>query len=137
MRLISLTDLKSFMEMTGTIAHDQLLSGVIERVSSVIEKFLNRYLPKAVRTVSRDAGKQYYYLPAYPIDESVSLTVTCAGVAQTKNIQFFVRAEDGLIEFQKAAIPVYTNPKEVVINWTGGYAPSGEVTQNVLMFLMI
>ena len=125
MRLISLTDLKSFLEKTDTV-NDQLLSGIIERVSSVIEKYLNRYLLKATRTVSRNAGRRYYYLPAYPIDEVAILTVTYAGVAQTKDTQFFVRAVDGLIEFQQNSIPVYTNPKEVVINWTGGYAASGE-----------
>jgi len=125
MRLVSLTDLKAFIEKTDT-THDQLLSGIIERVSFVIETFLNRYLLKAARTISRDAGRRYYYLPAYPIDEAASLTVTCAGAAQTKDTQFFVRANDGLIEFQKSSVPTYTDPKEVVIAWTGGYVASGE-----------
>jgi len=125
MRLISLTDVKEFMEKTDT-NHDGLLRGIIERVSAAIETHLNRNLLKAARTVRRDAGRRYYYLSAYPIDESATLTVTCDGTAQTKDTNFFVRADDGLIEFQKSAIPTYTDPKEVVIVWTGGYAASGE-----------
>jgi hypothetical protein len=125
MRLISLTDVKSFLEITNN-NHDLLLSKIIERVSKRIESFLNRLLVKQERTVYRNAGKRYYYLPAYPIDESATLTVVCDGVTQTKNTDYFVWSDEGLIEFQKDAIPSYQDPKEVVITWTGGYATSGE-----------
>jgi len=125
MRLVSLTDLKIFLEKTDT-NQDSLLKQIIEEVSASIETYLNRNLLKTARTIYRDAGKRYYYLPAYPIDESLTLTVTCDGVASTKDTDYFVRAADGLIEFQKAAIPAYEDPKEVVIIWTGGYATSGE-----------
>ena len=125
MRLASLTDVKIFLEKTDT-NQDSLLALVIERVSSRIEIFLNRNLLKTARTVYRNAGKRNYYLPAYPIDESAPLTVTYDGTVRTKDTDYFVNANDGLIEFQKAAIPTYTDPKEVVITWTGGYAASGE-----------
>lgn len=125
MRLISLTDLKIFLEITKT-DQDRLLGMIIEHVSAWVEKYLNRNLLKTSRTIYRDAGRRYYYLPAFPIDEAATLTVTCDGVAQTKDTDYFVRADDGLIEFQKDAIPTYTDPKEVVITWTGGYAASGE-----------
>lgn len=125
MRLVSLTDLKVFLEKTDT-NHDSLLRMIIEHVSSWIELYLNRNLLKASRTVYRDSGKRYYYLSAYPIDEAETLTVVHDGTTQTKDTDFFVRADDGLIEFQKASIPSYTDPKEVVITWTGGYSASGE-----------
>jgi len=125
MRLVSLTDLKLFLEKTD-INQDGILHMIIEHVSGWIETYLNRNLLKVSRTVYRDAGKRFYYLPAFPIDESVTLTVTYDGTLQTKDTDYFVRADDGLIEFQQSSIPSYTDPKEVVIVWTGGYAVSGE-----------
>lgn len=125
MRLISLTDLKLFLNITN-IVQDRLLGNIIDRVSKRVETYLNRNLLKQARTIYRDAGRRYYYLPAYPIDEAATLTVICDGVTQTKDSDFFVRADDGLIEFQKDAVPSYQDPKEVVITWTGGYASSGE-----------
>ena len=124
-RLVSLTDLKTFIEKTDTV-HDSLLKMIIENVSASIETYLNRNLLKAARTVYRDAGRRYYYLPAYPIDESATLTVTYDGTLQTKDTGYFVRADDGLIEFQKSVVPIYTDPKEIVIVWTGGYAASAD-----------
>ncbi len=131
MRLISLTDLKVFLEKTDT-AHDSLLGIIIDRVSAAIEKYLNRNLLKAARTSYFDAGKRYYYLPAYPIDESATLTVTHVSTVKTKNTDYFVRADDGLIEFQKSSIPSYTDPKELIITWTGGYVNSGEASTECL-----
>lgn len=125
MRLVSLTDLKVFLEKTDT-NQDTLLRMIIEHVSGWIESYLNRNLLKAARTVYRDAGKRFYYLPAYPVDESAALTVVHDGTTQTKDTDYFVRADDGLIEFQSSSIPSYTDPKEVVITWTGGYVASGE-----------
>jgi len=125
MRLVSLTNLKLFLEKVDT-NHDSLLRIIIEQVSASIEAFLNRYLLKAARTVNRNAGHRYYYLPAYPIDEAEPLTVVVNGVTQAKNSSYYVRAEDGLIEFHKLSIPIYDDPNDVVITWTGGYVASGE-----------
>ncbi len=124
MRLVSLVDVKVFLEKTDA-DQDELLGLIIDHVSGWIEEYLNRKLTKESRTVYRDAGKRYYYLSAYPIDESATLTVTYDGVLQTKNTDYFVRADDGLIEFHKFAISTYDDPKEMVIVWTGGYASAG------------
>lgn len=124
MRLASLTELKAVLEKTDS-NDDTLLGMILDHTSKLIETHLNRDMAKVERTVYRDAGKCYYYLSAYPIDENATLTVTYNGTAQTKNTQFFVRSEAGLIEFAKEAIPSYNEPKELVIVWTGGYASSG------------
>jgi len=125
MRLVSLIDLKTFLEKTDS-THDDLLGLIIDRVSLTIENYLNRNLLKAARTAYFDAGRIYYYLPAFPIDETATLTVTHVTTVQTKDTDYFVRANDGVIEFQKSSIPSYTDPKELCIVWTGGYANAGE-----------
>lgn len=121
MRLVSLTDVKLFLEKQD-LDHDVLLTLIIEHVSSWIEAYLNRELLKQERTAYFDAGRKHYYLSAYPIDETAPLTVTYGGIIQLKNTTYFVRANDGLIEFHNLSVPIYYDPKEIVITWTGGYS---------------
>jgi len=118
MLLASLDDVKTFLEKTDT-QHDGLLEQIITGVSARIELFLNRNLEQKERTQYFDAGKRYYYLPAYPIDITATLTVTLDGTVQDKDDDYFIWEDEGLIEFYSA--PTYIEPKQLKIVWTGGY----------------
>ncbi len=118
MRLIKVPDLKSFLEITVT-TQDTLLALINDLVSSRIEKWLNRNLTKTAYSVYFNSGRKFYYLPAYPIDTSATLTVTYDGTVQTLDDDYYVWATEGLIEFDDET--VYCDPKEVLIAWTGGY----------------
>ncbi len=119
MKIISLETLKTFLEKSDT-THDVLLGMILDQVSSRIERFLNRNLLKTERTKYFNAGRRLYYLPAYPIDLTETLTVLYDGSEQTINDDFWVWEDQGLIEFQTSL--TYNEPKQVSITWTGGYA---------------
>lgn len=119
MQLASLDDVKSFLEVTDT-SFDNLIDLILTKVSARIETFLNRDLLKVERTRYFNAGRRIFYLPAYPIDLSATLTVTFDDTVQTKDDDYFVWETEGLIEFYVE--PSYSEPKEIIITWTGGYA---------------
>lgn len=122
MRIVSVKDLKVFLEIP-TSDYDELLTMVVGFVSSRIQTFLNRELKKQSRTIYRDAGRKRYFLPAYPIDTSETLTVTYDGTVQTVDDDYYVWSDEGIIEFDTETS--YVDPKEVVIVWTGGYIEYG------------
>lgn len=126
MQLVSLADVKSFLEKTDT-THDALITAIIEYYSQDFENRLNRLLKKQARTMRFDGGKRVYSLPAYPIDTAASITVKVDDVTRTKDDDYFVYDEEGLIEFRWST-PM-TEPRNVEITWTGGYAEvSGVIT---------
>jgi hypothetical protein len=118
MLLASLSNVKAFLEKTDT-AHDDLLTLIITGISARIELYLNRNLEKIARTQYFDAGRRHYFLPAYPIDLTASLIVTLDEAVQTKDDDYYVWENDGLIEFYAA--PDYVEPRQISIVWTGGY----------------
>jgi len=121
MKIVSVPDLKAFLEIdTDKVSQDSLLAIFDDVVSKRIETWLNRNLVKAAYSKYFDSGRKFYYLPAYPIDTDVALTVTLDGSVQTLNSAYYVWAEEGLIEF--ATETPYADPKELLIAWTGGYA---------------
>lgn len=119
MLFTSLTDVKLFLEKVDT-SHDDLLNLIILNVSARIEKYLNRLFEKVERTQYFNAGRNYYYLPAYPIDLTAALTVTDSDVVQTVNSDYYVWDDIGMIEFYNA--PAFNTPRQIKIIWTGGYA---------------
>jgi hypothetical protein len=107
------------MDKTDT-DHDSLLDRMVDFVSSTLEGAMNgRLLTKAARTKYFNPGGRIYLLPAFPVDLTAALTVTVDGTAQTINDDFFVYDETGIVEFP--VDNVESDPKDVVVTWTGGY----------------
>lgn len=124
MKLISLDSLKTFLEKTDN-QHDAMLTTIIEQVSQALETALNRKLTKAERVEKFNGDRRMYYVSAYPIDTGAALSVSVEGVVKTKDSDYFVDAESGLIEFWLTT--VYTKPFGVQITYTGGYTVSSDV----------
>ena len=130
MLLASLTNLKLFLEITA-VTHDTLLTLLLTQISQRVETYLNRNMEKLARTQYFNAGRKYYFLPAYPIDESVTLTVVLDGNTQTKDDDYYVWADKGLIEFE--TVPTYNEPKQLAITWTGGYVDNATIPADIQM----
>jgi hypothetical protein len=128
MLLTSIADIKTFLEITNT-SFDTMLTLIATMVSARVETYLNRNLEKVARTQYFDAGRRYYYLPAYPIDLTAALTITDGSAAQVINDDYFVWENEGLIEFPTP--PSYTDPKQIKIIWTGGYASYDALPQEI------
>ena len=122
MKLISLDNLKAFIEKTDN-QHDAILTLIVEQVSQRLETALNRKLSKAARTEKFNGGRQRYYVSAYPIDLAQPLTVSVEGTTKTKDVDYWVEEESGLIEFWLET--VYSKPMGVSVVYTGGYAVDG------------
>jgi len=111
---------KVFRYLGGDSArYYELIDEIITGLTARFENFCNREFSKAERTIYYNGGRKYYYLPAYPIDLSANLEVTVLGTTYTKDSEYYVWEEDGLIEFVTA--PTVSLPKSVKIIWTGGY----------------
>ena len=118
MLLTSLDNVKSFLEKTDMV-HDDLLTLIITGISSRIELYLNRNLEKIERTQYYNAGRRFYSLPAYPIDLNLPFTVYVDDLEQDINDDYYVWEDSGVVEFYY--IPMYAQPKQIRIVWTGGY----------------
>lgn len=121
MMLVSLANVKAFLELTNT-DHDTLLGILIEYVSDRIKTFLNRDLEEQYYTQYFNSGRRKYYLSAFPIDSSAAITVTVDSSIQTEDEDFFVWEDNGLIEFSYKT--TYSNPKQIIVTWLGGYTTS-------------
>lgn len=126
MLLVTLDNLKLFLEKEDT-DHDDLLTDIITKVSARVELFMNRSLESKERTLYFDAGRKIYSLPAYPIS---SVVVTVDDEVQDVDDDYYIWSEEGLIEFYVE--PIYCNPRQVKIVWTGGYSV-GEIPEEVQM----
>jgi len=129
MRIVSVDNLKIFLEITGT-NHDILLGMVIDYVSAQIQRYLNRTLTYASYSETYNSGRRYYYVKAIPIDTTKTITVTYDGTVQTVDDDYYVWGDSGLIEFDDETI--HCDPKEIVIDYYGGYASSGSGTSEEL-----
>lgn len=121
MMLVSLSTVKSFLEITNT-SFDELLGIIIELVSDRIQDFLNRDLEKTYYTEYFNAGGRKFYLSSFPIDTSAVITVTIDSSSQTEDDDFFVWHDEGLIEFSYKT--TYIEPKQIAITWLGGFDTS-------------
>lgn len=122
MKIISLDDLKEFLgeDAIGT-SKDALLTSIIEYVSPRIESYLNRYLRKETRQQYFNAGKRLFSLSAYPIDSTTTqVAVLLDGITQTVNLDYSVWDDFGAVEFHYT--PSYVEPKQILVEWVGGYA---------------
>lgn len=123
-KLVSTTDVKDFLEIDRSkITFDSLLDLLIRSNSKRVETYLNRDLKKESRTKYFNAGRTKYSLSAYPIDTSgtttTALSVYDGSSLLTVNSDYYVWDAEGVIEFYTA--PVYCEPRQIKIIWTGGY----------------
>ena len=119
--LVPLATVKAFLEIDAAKTdYDSLLVTIIKYVSGRFETFLNRKLQKAERTQYFDAGRTKYFLEAFPIDSTASLTVTLDDTTQTVNDDYWVWPTLGLLRFDYSTS--YTEPRELSVTYTGGYA---------------
>ena len=123
MKLISLDDLKAFLEITSS-TQDSLLNLIITNISARIESFCNRKFTKTSRTSYYSCEKDTVvtkkcYLDAYPVDTLLPLTVTYSGSVQTVDTDYFIWPEPGCVEFY-TVLP-YVRPRDIKIDYYGGY----------------
>jgi hypothetical protein len=123
-KLESVDNLKTFIGKTDAV-DDTLLGNILNYVSTEFEVFCNRKFLKQQRTSYFDSGKKYYALNAFPIDSTTTLTVTYGSTVQTLNSDYYVWEDRGLIEFY--SIPSCTQPKEILIVWSGGFTETSGV----------
>jgi len=128
MQLTSLSNVKAFLEKKDS-THDSLINLLLTGVSARIETFLNREMYKEQRTQYFDAGRKMYFLPAYPIDLTATLTVLDGTITQDINDDFYVWEDQGKIEIYSPSLRV--QPKQICITWTGGYASSATVPNEI------
>jgi hypothetical protein len=123
MKLISVADLKEFLEKTDG-DHDSLLELLIEYVSTDLETAMNRFLEKQQRIEYFRGGGSIFALKAPPIDVvNHPFSLTIDGDSQAINDDFFVHVNSGLVEFLVGT--EYTDPKQLVVTYTGGYSGTG------------
>lgn len=128
MRLISLQEVKDFLDKTDT-DHDSLLLSLIEMTSKRIETYLNRTLKYGTYTEKSHArGITSYWVKAFPIDSSQPLTVKRDGTTLTLDTDYYLDYENGVIYF---STPQYsTKPLALEVTYTGGYK---EGIENILL----
>lgn len=127
MRLITLTEIKIFLEKADT-AHDSLLSLFIEKVSKRIETYLNRKFTKASYTEYFNCGKRRYFLSAVPVSDNPPPLVTHLNSTLTENSDYYIWYDEGIIEFTSPVLSLI--PKSLKCVYTGGYA--SDATSDVL-----
>ncbi|HQG81820.1 MAG TPA: hypothetical protein PLU14_00295 [Caldisericia bacterium] len=119
--LTTKTVVKSLLEIPSTeTINDSLLDVFIAFNSNRIETFLNRNLLKKERTEYFSSGRRLFYVSAFPIDSTATLTVSYSDSALTENEDYYVWYDEGVIEFFTEFTE--TRPKEVSITYTGGFS---------------
>jgi hypothetical protein len=119
--LVTLSELKSILEIeAATTTFDTLLEDTIVRVSARIETYLNRNLKKDQRVSYFNANLRVLHLSAYPVDISTTFSVILDSVTQTLNTDYYLWEDTGKVEWFHQ--PVYIEPKQVKITWTGGFS---------------
>lgn len=100
MKLVSLSSVKSFLEVTDG-KNDSLINLIIQQVSKAIESYLGRNLTQAEYTEYFNGGKRYYYVKSYPLfkwqdisnitlsgSSVVSITLTSHGYSTGNKVKF-------------------------------------------------
>lgn len=122
MQLCSVSDVKALLDKEDTV-HDSLLDKMVSFVSSMLEGAMNgRLLKKEQRIKYFSPSGKIFLLPAYPVDTSLTFTVVVDGDSQTVGVDggdVFLDDENGLVEFPVDLVK--SEPRDVVITWTGGY----------------
>ncbi|MGR3177243.1 MAG: hypothetical protein ACUZ8E_04210, partial [Candidatus Anammoxibacter sp.] len=122
--------LKDFLTQ-ATNSFDAFYDQLLTNYSARFETIANRDFEEQARSKSFNAGKLYYYLPAFPIKASPAPVVTLRTTTMTVTTDYFVSLDEGLIEWRY--LPTWTDPLEITIVWTGGFGilENDTVTSNV------
>lgn len=124
--LITLSELRTFLEIpSNNTDSDDFLVSIIIDISERIQTYLNRTLTEGYYSKYFNAGKKKYWVDAYPINLTAGITVTYprnTSTIATINVGYFVWDDEGLVEFD--ATTTYTEPKDILIEWFGGYPAS-------------
>ena len=127
MKLTSLTDVKAFLEKTDS-THDSLIEIFINGMSPYFEVYTGRLFEKTERIKKFDAGTRYIFLPAYPVDLSVTFEIYYRGTKLVRggvdsdysiSPDYFLEYETGIITFNNIYTPI--NPQDLEVTWTGGF----------------
>jgi hypothetical protein len=134
--IISVDEAKSFLEIEPSVTtYDTIVGNLIKYVSDRFQLYLNRKLLKESRTDYFTAGKQRYYVDAYPIDATITPTVMLDDNEQVINDDYYVWYDSGLFDFDFKTS--YIKPKQLSITWTGGYPATSTViggsSENILL----
>jgi len=118
--LTSLATVKAFLEIeSDKTTYDSLIVTIIKQISDRIQTFLNRKLVKEERTQYFQAGRTNYFLNAYPIDSTASMTIVVDETTQTANDDYWTWSDNGIIQFDYATS--YIEPRQISVTYTGGY----------------
>jgi hypothetical protein len=120
LKIIDPENLKIYVKVPEKQKDDKIFGIIVDHVSSRIQSALNRILTSAEYTEKYNAGKKFYFLKAFPIDMGTPPVVTVAGTTKTKDVDYFVWEQEGMIEFDVA--PTRSKPQEVQVVYTGGYS---------------
>lgn len=124
MLFVSEQQIFEFLEIENG-SHSSLLKNLQEGITKRFETYMGREFEKKERTEKFDGGTPYFQLKAFPIDTGETITVTEDGITLVENDDYYVRAEEGVIEFGREASETY--PLNIVITYTGGYTIASEV----------
>lgn len=123
MKLITVAGLKAFAEIRDD--HSDVLLGIlVDDMSVRVQTYLNRNLELGTYTDYFEAGRgrRKYYLSAYPVildSDLDNFILTDNGSVLTINDDFYLREDEGLLEFDLA--PTFIVPKQIKAVYTGGY----------------
>ena len=123
MKLITVDGLKAFAEIRDNKS-DDLLEIIVTTMSARFQTYLNRNLELGTYTDYFEAGRgrRKYYLSAYPVmldSDLDNFILTDNGSVLTINDDFYLREDEGLLEFYLA--PIFIVPKQIKVVYTGGY----------------
>lgn len=119
MRLVSLTKIKLFLEITGA-DHDSLLMQLADLISARIEQESGYKLEKIERTEDIVPDGLWVYLKAKPVDKTEPIVVMDNG-AEIPTIDYLVDAERAQVNLKFREFTYLTWPS-IQVTYTGGYA---------------
>ena len=134
--LVTLDEFKTYKDISST-EKDDLLSGIIDRVSGIVKSFCKRdfidYYSTPLTQYFDGINVETVYLKEYPIGTVTSVSISYDGgvtyTALTETLDFFVNYEDGSITAATgyfipagySSIPAGVSNRTLKIIYTGGY----------------
>lgn len=121
MKLVTIADMKTYLEISSS-NFDDLLTLIVEDISSRIQHFTNRYLKKEERTEYFDVrnSRRDFQLKAYPIDLDEDFTASQYGIEDTINSDYYVYEQSGVVRYYTPRNNC-NEPKCLSVTYSGGY----------------
>lgn len=97
--LVSLSDLKVYLKLTGDTSFDTLLEILINHISSTFDKIVGRNLAERtyVSQLYDGNNKRRLYLKHYPINSVSALTVNGVELTEGTDKNFIIYADEGYL----------------------------------------